>query len=54
MTVRPNLLRTLNASKGLKAIADPRFKTAVLGGGALPGLTLRAKGYYLEGNVKVF
>ena len=35
MTALPNLLRILNASNGLKAIAGPRFTTAVLGGGAL-------------------
>src|SRR3954469_2388942 len=38
ITDRPNLLRMLNASNGLKAIAGPRFTTAVLGGGGPAGL----------------
>src|SRR5262245_12696844 len=38
MTDRPSLLRMLKASNGLKAIANPQFTTAVLGGGGLGGL----------------
>jgi hypothetical protein len=46
----PVRLRTLNVWNGLKAMSGPRFTTAVLGGGGVPGLTLRAGKYYLDGN----
>src|SRR4051812_48268758 len=49
MTALPVRLRTLNVSKGLKAMSDPRFRTSSWAAGRGPGLTLRAAGDYLEG-----
>src|SRR5262245_11860412 len=53
MTARPNLLRILNASKGLKAIAVPRFTTAILGGGSPAGLDAPRRRLLFEGDANV-
>src|SRR5215207_9039577 len=44
---RPSRLRMLNASNGLKAIADPRVTTAVLDGRAGAGLDSPRRGVLL-------
>src|SRR3954466_3628181 len=50
MTDLPVRLRTLNVSKGLKAMSGPRLRRPSWGAEGVPGLTLRAGMYYLDGN----
>jgi hypothetical protein len=46
----PVRLRTLNVWNGLKAMSGPRLRRPSWAAEGVPGLTLRAGKYYLDGN----